>query len=247
MLVIEGQPAKPSSPVTKPRFNIIIPAFNEVATIGKVLADLNDELKDMGEWEPIVVDDGSVDGTANEVPPHVQLLRHPVNRGHGAAIKTGVRASTAPIIIVFDADGQHDSSDIRRLMEKMTEGYDLVIGNRRRLWKQKNGRGNTILSLFASVFAGQYIPDLTSGLRAAKRDVTLKFLPLVPDRFCFEITTSVSFCLNQYKVAFIEIDARVRQGGKSKIRVIADGFRFGFHVLHLWWNFKILKNYRTTI
>jgi len=224
--------------VDKPlRFSIAIPAYNEAATLPKVLKGLEAALA--GEsYEILVVDDGSVDGTSAGVRPPVHLLRHAANLGHGAALKTALRAAKAPVLVVFDADGQHDPADIRRVLEALDGGNDLVVGARKDLWRQHNGRGNVIVSLFASVMSGLYIPDLTSGLRAVRRDKALEFVDLYPDRFCFELTTTTAFALKGYRVSFIDIDARVRQAGHSKIRVVWDGMRFGALVLKYVWVIK---------
>ncbi len=217
----------------KKSVSIIIPAYNESETIANVLSELNPLLETNQDWEVIVVDDGSVDGTKQFVASPFRLVQHPSNRGHGAALKTGLKEAHGDTIVVFDADGQHDRNDIFRLLKLYETGIDLVVGNRRKLWWQKNGRGNTAVSLLASLLSGLHIPDLTSGLRVLSREKTLEFLRYVPDRFCFELTTTMGFALKGYKVGFVDIEPRVRQGGASKISVIWDGLRFSFLMFRL--------------
>lgn len=109
---------------------IVIPSFNEGAVIAQTLQSL-------AEWQPriVVVDDGSVDETANEVlASGARLVRHSVNLGQGAALMTGIRFALeqgADHIVTFDADGQHRPSDIHVLLQHAsTEGADVVLGTR---------------------------------------------------------------------------------------------------------------------
>src|ERR687891_907515 len=119
--------------------------MNEADAIGGVVA----QLRAAAPWhEIIVVDDGSTDATGIQAESAgARVVRHPYNKGNGAAVKTGIRAATGEFILIVDADGQHRPEDARRLVERLGE-YDLVIGARSG-GTQANARrrlGNTILN-----------------------------------------------------------------------------------------------------
>ena len=121
------------NPNYKPNLSVIIPAYNENGTIDKLL-DVSLDLARDNNWEIIVVDDGSTDGTAESVQQrsdskNLKLLIHKRNRGYGASLKTGIHASNASRIATIDADGQHNPSDLIRLFPLLDE-YELIVGTR---------------------------------------------------------------------------------------------------------------------
>src|SRR5688572_23441462 len=106
--------------------SVVIPAKNEAATVGALVGRLRQELPGA---EVIVVDDGSTDTTGQDADAAgARVVRHPTSRGNGAAIKTGARHASKPVLVFMDADGQHDPADVRRLLARLDEGYDLVVG-----------------------------------------------------------------------------------------------------------------------
>ena len=120
----------------------------------------------------IVVDDGSSDDTGQRARrPGRVVIRHPYNKGNGAAVKTGIRRATGEFVLIVDADGQHQPEDAPRLVAALGE-YDLVVGARSPTTQATAGRrvGNALLNWLASYLTGRPIPDLTSGFRGARRD-----------------------------------------------------------------------------
>src|SRR5262249_27416361 len=109
--------------------SVVIPAYNEAGAIGDVVR----AVAGAGAWrEILVIDDGSTDDTrARATAAGARVVRHPYNKGNGAAIKTGIRNATGEFLLILDADGQHQPADARRLIEKLGE-YDLVVGARSR-------------------------------------------------------------------------------------------------------------------
>ena len=110
---------------------VVIPAYNEEHGLIKVLPELSENLK--AGWEVIVVDDGSTDKTAEIVNgfEKIRLVKHPYNKGYGAALKTGIKAAKNEAILLMDSDGQHSIKDFHRIIAKFDEDdYDLVIGAR---------------------------------------------------------------------------------------------------------------------
>ena len=204
--------------------SVIIPAMNEADAIAAVVS----RLRTSAPWrEILVIDDGSSDATAERAQAAgARVVRHPYNKGNGAAVKTGIRHATGDYILILDADGQHSPDDALRLVAHLGE-YDLVVGARRASTQATSGRraGNALLNWLASYLTGRTIPDLTSGFRAARRDHLREFIHLLPNGFSTPTTTTLSFIRAGYNVAFEPIDARQRTG-HSKIRFARDGAKF---------------------
>ncbi len=206
------------------RVSVVVPAYNEGASIGALVS----ALRQAARWlEIIVVDDGSSDETgrrAMEAGAHV--VRHPYNKGNGASVKTGIRNATGEFVLILDADGQHRPSDAVRLVSKLSE-YELVVGARSTGTQANAARriGNSALNALAGYLTGQRIPDLTSGFRAARRRHLLEFLHLLPNGFSTPTTTTLAFMKAGYSVWFEPIDAGARQG-RSNIRFGPDGVQF---------------------
>src|SRR5262249_34974579 len=162
--VATGTPGAPGPEAT----TVVIPAFNEAASIAGVVRALNAA----APWrEILVVDDGSTDETWREAAAAgAQVIRHPYNKGNGAAVKTGIRRARGAFVLIADADGQHRPADAARLVARLAD-YDLVVGARSAHTHASVARrmGNATLNRLASFLTEQPIPDLTSGFRAARR------------------------------------------------------------------------------
>jgi glycosyltransferase involved in cell wall biosynthesis len=206
------------------RVSIVIPAFDEGAVIGEVV----EALRAAAPWrEVIVVDDGSSDRTAAEAEAAgAAIVRHPYNKGNGAAVKSGIRRAIGEYILVMDGDGQHTVADALNVIAPLGE-YDLVVGARSAGTQASGARriGNGLLNWLAGYLAGRPIPDLTSGLRAARRECLREFLHLLPNGFSTPTTTTLAFLRAGYNVTFVPIRAR-RRTGQSKIRLGRDGVKF---------------------
>jgi glycosyltransferase involved in cell wall biosynthesis len=203
---------------------IVLPAFNEGDSIGHIVT----ALKAAAPWhEVLVIDDGSSDGTGKAAQDAgARVVRHPYNKGNGAAIKTAIRSAGSQWIVIVDADGQHRADDATRLIARLGD-FDLVIGARDPKTQATAGRriGNAILNGLASYLTERPIPDLTSGLRAARREYLLEFIHLLPNGFSTPTTTTLAFIKAGYNVAFEPIGALPRVG-TSKIRLASDGAKF---------------------
>jgi glycosyltransferase involved in cell wall biosynthesis len=217
--------------------SVVIPAYNE----GAVIAEVVSALAAAGPWhEIIVVDDGSRDDTsAHAATAGATVVRHPYNKGNGAAVKSGIRRATGAHVLIVDGDGQHSPDDARRLVARLGE-YDLVIGARSTQATHARRFGNTALNRFASYLTGRDIPDLTSGFRAARRSCLCEFLHLLPNGFSTPTTTTLAFIKAGYNVAFEPIDARQRIG-QSKIRLARDGAKFFIIILKIVTLFSPLR------
>ncbi|MEP7305319.1 MAG: glycosyltransferase family 2 protein [Acidobacteriota bacterium] len=204
--------------------SVVIPAYNEAQAIGALVAGL----RGAATWhEILVIDDGSDDGTGDRASDAgARVIRHPYNKGNGAAVKTGIRQASGRYILIMDADGQHQAADAPRLVAHLDQ-YDLVIGARSGRSHANLVRrvGNQALNAIAGYLAERRIADLTSGFRAAARDGLLEFLHLLPNGFSTPTTTTLAFIKAGYNVRFEPIEAARRQG-QSKIKLGADGVRF---------------------
>ena len=203
---------------------VVLPAFEEAEAIGVVVR----ELRAAAAWrEVLVIDDGSADETAAiAAAAGARVIKHPYNKGNGAAVKTGVRQASGEYVLIIDADGQHSAADALRLVGYLGE-YDLVVGARAGSGHASSARqvGNNLLNWLASYLTGRHIPDLTSGLRAARTSGLREFLHLLPNGFSTPTTTTLSFVKAGYSVRFEPIAVAPRLG-KSKIKFVSDGAKF---------------------
>ncbi len=225
--------AEPSS------VSIVIPAYNEAA----VIADVVSSLAAAGPWhEIIVVDDGSGDATSSRAAgAGAIVVRHPYNKGNGAAVKSGIRRASGEFVMIVDGDGQHQAEDAGRIAAQLGE-YDLVIGARPSSTQATQARkaGNALLNWLASYLTGRTIPDLTSGFRAARRDHLQEFIHLLPNGFSTPTTTTLAFIKAGYNVTFEPTHARARVG-TSKIRLARDGAKFLVIILKIVTLFSPLR------
>jgi glycosyltransferase involved in cell wall biosynthesis len=219
--------------------SVIIPALNEEGAIAEVVA----RLQSGGTWhEIIVVDDGSTDATGERAcAAGAIVVRHPYNKGNGAAVKSGIRKATGDVVLIVDGDGQHRPADAARLVSGIGE-YELVVGARSAATQATLVRrfGNHLLNRLASYLTERNIPDLTSGFRAARRDCLLEFLHLLPNGFSTPATTTLSFIKAGYSVSFVPIEAEQRVG-QSKIKLARDGAKFFLILLRIITIFSPLR------
>lgn len=219
---------------------IILPARNEEQIIGKIVSELK---RLYPEAEILVVNDGSTDLTVHVArEAGAMVISHPHSRGNGAAIKTGIRNAQNDILILMDADGQHNPQEIKKLLEYIPE-YDMVVGAR-----SGNSHGyfhrnmaNLFYNNIASYLADYKILDLTSGFRAVKKKVIKKFIYLFPNGFSYPTTSTLSLLKVGYNLKYVPIDVKKR-AGKSKLNLLRDGVGFiltMFKIIMIFSPFKV--------
>lgn len=214
--------------------SIVIPAYNEEESIDMVLSRVEQVVPQFQKLqtnvEIIVVDDGSTDNTVEIVQRHrVRIVRHPVNQGYGAALKTGFRASQGEYIAFLDADGTYPPEYLLQLYEHLISGdFDIVVGSRmiRKDTKMPFIRkiGNRLFAWLLRWLAEEHVSDSASGMRVFKKAVLHKLEPL-PNGLDLTPAMSTRAILEGVKISELPIPYHERVG-KSKLSPVIDGFRF---------------------
>jgi glycosyltransferase involved in cell wall biosynthesis len=225
------------------KVSIVIPAKNEELGLAILLPEL---IREYPDAEIIVVNDGSTDHTEQICKEAgVIVVTHPYAKGNGAAVKSGARVAKGDYLVFMDGDGQHKAADVGRLLAKVAEGYDLVVGARSGRDSQASvarWSANTIYNGFASWMVNRRIDDLTSGFRCVHRRKFLSFLYLLPNGFSYPTTSTMAFFRAGYSVGFVPI-AVSRRLGKSHISMLKDGVRFFLIIFKVGTLYSPLKVY----
>jgi glycosyltransferase involved in cell wall biosynthesis len=200
---------------------VVIPAYDEGEHVAAQVVAVREVLERSGwPFEIIVVDDGSTDRTAEEADSTgARVLRRPVNRGYGAALKLGIHQARYGWILITDADGTYPVESIPALLAE-AERNAMVVGAR----VGKTVRVPLIrrpakwfLTRLASYLAGQRLPDINSGLRLMRRSLVERYEALLPDGFSFTTTITLAAACNGHPVHYVPVDYHARLG-QSKIR-----------------------------
>jgi len=222
--------------------SLIIPAYNESDGIRVLL----DKLQALGLFqllEVIVVDDGSTDDTYLIVKDYpVKVIRHGINKGYGAALKTGIRKSTGSQVVFIDSDGQHDPKYIQPLVAMLDE-YEMVIGERTADSFQVKHRkaGKKLIRWVGEYLVEQKLPDYNSGFRGFDRDLIKGMLHLMPNGFSFSTTSTVAFLKEGYSIGTLPIKVEERVGRKSNLKFFKDGAKTFLLLFRLTMLFNPLK------
>jgi len=228
---------------TKKLASIVVPAYNEEEGISGLLEAVK-ALDLFEKYEFIIVDDGSSDQTAAVAKRYpVKVIRHSVNKGYGASLKTGVRRATTPLVITMDSDGQHDPAYIDTIVEMLGE-YDMVIGERSATSFQVKSRksGKWLIRKTGEMLVGQKLPDYNSGLRGFHRDQIYNILHLMPNGFSFSTTSTLAYLKEGYNIGTFPIQVVERVGRASSVQFVRDGsktFLLLFRIIMLFNPLKV--------
>lgn len=186
---------------------IVIPAYNEGKMIGKVIEDIKKE----GFKNIIVVDDGSTDNTFAVAKKGAIVIKHMFNCGKGAAVKTGMELAKklkADYVITFDGDGQHNPKDIKKIVEKLNGGFEVILGNRF-IKKNRipffNRLGNFLANILTYLIYGLWVGDSQSGFRGYNKKALDK-LELLSDQYDFDSEVIREIVHHQLKFCEVPID-----------------------------------------
>jgi glycosyltransferase involved in cell wall biosynthesis len=229
---------------TPPLLSVVIPVFNEVRTIDRILAAVS--AVDVA-LEIIAVDDGSSDGTRDRLHElarsenRLRVLCHDRNKGKGAALRTGFAAATGRFVIVQDADLEYDPNDFRHLLRPLIDGEaDIVYGSR---FSQANGQpfnlhtfGNQVLTWLSNRCTNLQLTDMETCYKMFRREI-IQSISIEENRFGFEpeITAKIArLCLNGKKIRIREVP--VSYHGRSNREGKKIGWKDGFRAI--WCIFK---------
>jgi glycosyltransferase involved in cell wall biosynthesis len=217
-----------------PELSIIMPVFNERATIEEAVAGVLKARFPVADFELIIVDDGSSDGTdellrSNTWPSHVRILTHESNKGKGAAIRTGLGDARGSWAAIMDADLEYDPEDLGRVLEPLVEGeVEAVMGTRAfeahtaySFWYVV---GNKFVTLFANFLYNSWISDMMTCHKAMRTEL-FRSLGLREDGFAIEPEIVAQLLLRRVRIQEIPIAYRARKREEGKKLTAIDGFR----------------------
>jgi len=238
---VEAEPAtrRPLDATPSIGLSVILPAYNEAALIRSRLRRLRRHLERRGDdWEIIVVDDGSNDGTGGHVAtiardePRVRLVVMPRNRGKGAALARGMQEARGAVLVATDADLSYSLADLDAAVSAVESGADAAAGNRR----DSASRINLPLSLIPYMFRrwvagaafgavvrflfGPTVADTQCGLKAFSRRAAATALPRVRTRR-FLVDIELLLAVRGQRLRIVEVPVHLRYlSGRSSVRMI---------------------------
>jgi glycosyltransferase involved in cell wall biosynthesis len=225
-----------------PSISVIVPAYNEEDAIRFALERFV-ELGYHEKYELIYINDGSLDDTASIIAEYpVKLYNHNVNKGYGAALKTGIRKAHGEKVVILDSDGQHDPKYIGQLIDLLAD-HDMVIGERDTDSHQVKNRqtGKKIIRRVGEYLVEQKLPDYNSGFRGFDRELIKEMLHLMPNGFSFSTTSTLAFLKEGYTIATFPISVTERIGRKSNVKMVKDGSKTMLLLLRIIMLFNPLK------
>ena len=225
--------------------SVVIPVYNEQDGLEQGIRKIKNSVEGLsGDWEIIVVDDGSEDNTKEILKkiPYVNLVVHNINRGYGASLKTGILAAKYENIAITDADNTYPAEKIPELLANMSDN-DMVVGARtgehvhHSLLKRV---AKWPIHLLANYLVDYKIPDLNSGLRIFKKELVKKYFRILPNGFSFTSNITLAFLSDGYRVKYLPINYYKRTG-KSKIRPFSDAVNYLILVIRMILFYNPLK------
>ncbi len=247
--VIEDAPGGPG-PV--PHVTIVLPCFNEGAHVLDEIDRLTETmLASEFSYEILCIDDASTDDTltvlrgAQQRYPHVRVLPFRRNGGSGTARRIGTQQSRGEIVVWTDADMTYENERIPELVRILRDDptYDQVVGARTTeegTHKWARVPAKWLIRKIAEWLTKTRIPDLNSGLRAFRRDVSLPYLRLLPAGFSCVTTITIAFLSNQHDIKYVET-SYAKRAGVSKFHFVGDAYRYILQVLRMVMYFDPLK------
>ena len=250
-------PADPASvPVAAdalaPVATIVLPCYNEEAHVLLEIQRITKAMDDDGmPYELLAIDDASTDDTlavlrgAEEQYPHLRVVGFRRNGGSGTVRRIGTQMARGQIVVWTDADMTYENDRIPELVRILLEddSYDQVVGARTTeegTHKVLRVPAKFVIRKVAEVLAKQRIPDLNSGLRAFRKDVSLPYLRLLPPGFSCVTTITLAFLCNQHDIKYVPT-SYAKRAGTSKFHFVKDAYRYILQVLRMVMYFEPLR------
>lgn len=232
------------------KLSLIIPAFNEEASIERFFSRLNSLEFDSNFLEIIFVNDGSNDKTKILLEENIKnlkfsnkIINHKKNQGYGASLKTGLRNSNNDTIAICDIDLTYPIEDLKKLHDLYSNGnLDMIVGER--VFEKNSDNfykkiGRSIIRKLIKLVVNDKITDFNSGLRIFNKKIVMENLNFYPNKFSFTTTSTILMTMGNKNIQYLPIKYSVREG-QSKIKVF-DFFRFLKLVFYIVFNFKPFK------
>lgn len=230
------------------KISIILPAYNEEMNIMQVIRQCRKTLEDMNErGEIIVVNDGSKDKTKemlNKLEKEITELRiinHDTNQGYGKAVADGIGEARGEYIATLDSDNQFNIQELTNLLQKIEGGYDIVAGFRKRK-KDRMLRvlANKVLNSLIRLFFEAKFKDINCSFRIYKKKV---FDNLNIEARSFILPTEILLKLKVmgYAIAEVEVSHRIREKGRSSIRLARDAIETLLFLIYLKKKIRLYK------
>lgn len=212
------------------RYSVVIPAFNEAASLARVVQKVATL---PGPVEVIVVDDGSTDGTAEEIARverdlPIVSLRLAGNRGKGVAVRAGIAQATAPVVVLHDADLEYDPASLLALVEPIERGLADAVYGSRFLGAVGQATGpihrfaNWVLTWLSNRFTGLQLTDMETGQKAFRRDI-IHGIKLVEERFGIEPEITAKLALAGCRILEVPVSYTGRSRAAGKKIGVRDG------------------------
>lgn len=233
--------------VRQPELSVVVPCYNEHATIEKLLDAVR--ASPVEDIELIVVDDASTDGTgellAGPLRAKIDILeRHPRNRGKGAALRTGIGRASGRYVLIQDADLEYDPQDYSKLLEPLRDGRaDVVYGSRfiggetRRVLFFWHSMGNRLLTLLSNVFSDLNLTDMETCYKVFRREI-IQGLRISEDRFGFEPEVTAKIA----RIPGIRVyEVGIRYNGRTYAEGKKIGWKDGVRALYCIAKYGLLR------
>jgi glycosyltransferase involved in cell wall biosynthesis len=250
--VVASAPVSISPPQDHPYVSIILPCYNEqehvIAEVARICAAMDTSGYD---YELLAFDDASTDGTLARLYeaapsfPHLQVVHFHRNGGSGTVRRIGTQQARGEIVVWTDADMTYPNERIPEFVQMLEKdsALDQVVGARtseQGTHKVLRIPAKWFIRKLAEQLTGSQIPDLNSGLRAFRRQVSLPYLRLLPPGFSCVTTITIAFLSNQHDVRYVPIEY-AKRAGTSKFHFVTDAYRYILQVLRMVMYFNPLK------
>jgi polyisoprenyl-phosphate glycosyltransferase len=235
-----------------PYVTIILPCYNEEGHVIAEVERITGAMDDSGySYELLAIDDGSTDGTLARLReaapryPNLQVVPMPRNGGSGVVRRIGTQRAQGEIVVWTDADMTYPNERIPELVQVLEKDHmvDQVVGARtseQGSYKLLRVPAKWLIRKFAERLSGSKIPDLNSGMRAFRREVSLPYLRLLPPGFSCVTTITLAFLSNNHEIQYMPIEYAQR-AGKSKFKFVSDAYKYILQILRMVMYFNPLK------